>query len=140
MRTLGVDYGTVRIGLALSDETGLIAQPLTVVQRSSDRAAVRDIAAITSDRQVQRIVVGLPRHLSGELGERAKQCEAFAQRLRMATHLPVDMFDERLTTVIAERMLIAADVSRRKRRQVVDAAAAAVLLQTYLDARRAAPE
>ncbi|WDL96309.1 Holliday junction resolvase RuvX [Alicyclobacillus sp. ALC3] len=136
MRILAVDYGLARIGLALSDETEFLAQGLTVVKRSSDKLACSDVARIAREHDAGLIVVGLPKLLSGELGERAKQCRRFAQLLETESRLPVELFDERLTTVQAERMLIGADVSRKKRRQVVDAVAATLLLQTYLDARR----
>lgn len=136
MRILAVDYGLARIGLAVSDETELLAQGLTVIKRGSDAAACQEIVKIAQDRAVGAFVVGLPKLLSGELGERAKQCQRFARSLGKASGLPVDMYDERLTTVQAERMLISADVSRKKRRQVVDAVAATVLLQNYLDSRR----
>ncbi len=136
MRILGVDYGLARIGLALSDETEFLAQGLTVLKRSSDTAACTDVVRIAREHDAGLIVVGLPKLLSGEVGERAKQCRRFGQLLETESGLPVELFDERLTTVQAERMLIGADVSRKKRRQVVDAVAATLLLQTYLDARR----
>lgn len=136
MRILAVDYGMARIGLALSDETQLLAQSLTVVKRVSDDAACRDIAAIASEHEVGKLVVGLPKLMSGQLGDRAKRCQRFADLLAGQTGLPVELYDERFTTVQAERMLIEADVSRKKRRQVVDAVAATVLLQNYLDSQR----
>lgn len=133
MRILGVDYGTVRIGLALSDPTGLLAQGLSVLQRKSDAAAVTEIVRIIRERDVNAVVVGLPRNMNGSYGEKAELCRVFADKIREACGLPVDLYDERLTTVAAERMLIGADVSRKKRKQVIDAVAATVLLQSYLD-------
>lgn len=140
MRILAVDFGLARIGLAISDETELLAQGLRVLKRVSDQKAADEIAGLAKDRDVGLIVVGLPKLMSGELGESAEHCLRFADRLRSAIDLPVEMFDERLTTVQAERMLISADVRRSKRRQVVDAVAATVLLQNYLDARRSRVE
>ncbi|MCL6598243.1 MAG: Holliday junction resolvase RuvX [Alicyclobacillus macrosporangiidus] len=136
MRTLGVDYGSARIGLAISDPTGLLAQSLTVLARESDDQAARAIREMAREHGVEEIVVGYPRHMNGSAGGRAAQCEAFAERLREETGLPVVLYDERLTTVAAERMLIAADVSRRRRKQVIDSVAATVLLQGYLDWKR----
>lgn len=136
MRILSVDYGLARIGLALSDPTGMLAQGLSVLKRTSDATAIADIHHIASEREVTEIVVGLPRNMDGSIGPRAQHCQAFASALAERTGLPVVMYDERLTTVVAERMLVAADVSRRKRRQVIDAVAATILLQGFLDSRR----
>ncbi|MCL6515965.1 Holliday junction resolvase RuvX [Alicyclobacillus sp.] len=137
MRILGVDYGRARIGIAVSDPTGLVAQQLTVLRREDDEQAAKAIAELAREHRVDEIVVGHPKNMNGSVGERAAQCEAFADLLRRRTGLPVALYDERLTTVAAERMLVSADVSRRRRRQVIDAVAATVLLQGYLDWRRA---
>lgn len=134
-RILGVDYGAVRIGLALSDPTGFLAQSLEVVKRTSDSQAVERILEIARAHGVDELVVGLPLHMNGSVGDKAEGAKAFAEALRLKLNLPVDMFDERLTTVAAQRVLLEADVSRKKRKQVVDAVAATVLLQTYLDFR-----
>lgn len=136
MRILSVDYGLARIGLALCDPTGFLAQGLCVLKRKSDADAARDIADVVCQHEVERIVVGLPLNMNGSSGERAEQCQAFAQRLREATGVQVVMYDERLTTVAAERLLIASDMRRKDRRQVVDAVAATLLLQGYLDSLR----
>jgi putative holliday junction resolvase len=133
MRILGVDYGTVRIGLAISDPTGMLAQGLSVLKRKTDTQAVADIVQIIQDHDVDEVVVGLPRHMNGSLGEKAQVCQAFADEIANASGLPVAMYDERLTTVAAERMLIEADVMRKRRKQVIDAVAATLLLQGYLD-------
>ncbi|GMA52111.1 putative pre-16S rRNA nuclease [Alicyclobacillus contaminans] len=136
MRILGIDYGRARIGLALSDPTGLVAQPLTVLHRESDEAAAERIAALAEQHEVERVVVGWPRNMNGSVGERAKQCQAFAALVEAKTGIPVDLYDERLTTVAAERMLVAANLRREKRRTVVDGVAAAMMLQGYLDGFR----
>ncbi|WP_369406109.1 Holliday junction resolvase RuvX [Alicyclobacillus kakegawensis] len=136
MRVLGIDYGRARIGVAVSDPTGLFAQGLTVIPRRTDEAAAAEIARIAREQAAELIVVGLPRRMDGSLGERAAQCQAFAERVASAAGLPVDLYDERLTTVSAERTLIDADVGRARRRQVVDKLAAALMLQGWLDSRR----
>jgi putative holliday junction resolvase len=133
MRILGVDYGLARIGLALSDPTGFLAQGLSVLKRESDEAAVKRIGEIVSEHGVDRIVVGLPRHMNGDVGERGLMCQAFGKRLEEQLGIEVDFYDERLTTVAAERVLAEADMSRKKRKKVVDAIAATILLQGYLD-------
>ncbi len=138
MRILGVDYGLARIGLALSDPTGLLAQGLTVLKRKSDSDAALAIHQLVLEHGVQQIVVGLPLNMNGSEGERALQCREFANLLRDVCHLEVVLYDERLTTVSAERILIEAQVRRKDRRQVVDSVAASILLQSYLDSLRAA--
>ncbi|QQE81342.1 Holliday junction resolvase RuvX [Alicyclobacillus sp. SO9] len=133
-RILAIDYGLARIGLAKSDAMGILAQTYGVIRRRSDNQAIEDILQVVQAEQVTEIVVGLPKNMDGSLGERALQCQQFADVLRAKSQLPVEMYDERLTTVSAERVLIEADMSRKKRRKVVDAVAATVLLQSYLDA------
>jgi putative Holliday junction resolvase len=132
-----VDLGTVRIGLALSDPLGVTAQPAGVLVRGALAADLASLAAYVRDREVERVIVGHPRRLSGEVGPAAARAEAFARRLGHALGaVPVELWDERLTTAEAERTLVAADVSRRRRRQVVDAMAAALILQAWMDAHR----
>lgn len=138
MRILGVDYGLARIGLALSDPTGQLAQGLSVLKRKSDAEAARSILQIVRDYDVEQIVVGLPLNMNGSAGERAQQCRVFADLLREVCELEVAMYDERLTTVAAERLLIEAQMRRKDRRQVVDSVAASILLQSYLDSLESA--
>jgi len=142
-RVLGVDLGTRRIGLALSDPLGIIAGPLTVIERSGDRAADHDrILSAAREAEAGRIVVGLPLSLStGRPGPAAKAVLAevaeLAQRAgRCEPSVAVETWDERLTTVTAEAALTAGGVRGRARRQVVDKVAAAVILQSWLDGRR----
>lgn len=135
MRFLAIDPGTVRLGLALSDPSGVIAQPLKVLQRRSlaeDLAALRRLA---DEHAVERIVVGLPRLMNGTLDIAAASAQAFGAEVERATGRPVAYWDERLTTVAAERHLIAQGVRRLKRRSRVDQVAATLLLQGYLDYR-----
>jgi putative Holliday junction resolvase len=134
-RVLAVDLGTVRVGLALSDPLGLTAQPAGKIARRSLRDSLEPLLAIVRAHDVATVVVGHPLLMSGEAGTRAKDAETFVARLRAELSCPVVLWDERLTSVQANRALLEGDVSRRKRRDVVDAAAAALLLQSWLDAQ-----
>lgn len=139
MRVLGIDLGSRRIGVAVSDPGGVLASPVAVLPRSGDRRADhRAIAALVAEWQAERVVVGLPLSLDGSMGPAARAAVAEADELGAAVDVPVEVADERLTTVTADRALREAAPRRgaRARRQVVDAAAAAVLLQTWLDGRR----
>ncbi|MBI4169573.1 MAG: Holliday junction resolvase RuvX [Acidobacteria bacterium] len=135
-RTLALDFGDRRIGIALSDPLGLAARPLMTLERTSWGRDLARIGDLIRENDVRRIVVGLPLDMDGEKGGRARLTEAFMRRLRGATGLPVIPWDERLTTVQAERILVSADVGRARRRQVVDQLAAVIILQAYLDSRR----
>jgi len=137
-RILGLDLGAKRIGLALSDALGLTAQGLTVLQRRGGERDLDQVVELAGKHEVQEIVLGLPRHLDGRLGDAAAEVLAWAEALRERLGIPVHTWDERLTTLQAERVLIQADVSRRKRRLVIDKLAAVLILQAFLDARREA--
>jgi putative holliday junction resolvase len=130
-RLLGLDVGTVRIGVAVSDELGIIATPLKFVVRGpQDRAAFRKLV----DRyQIGGLVAGIPRGLSGREGPQAQDVRGYTDTLARELDLPLVYWDERLTTVIAERSLITGGRSRQQRKSEVDSAAAAVMLQGYLD-------
>lgn len=133
-RVLGLDPGERRIGVALSDPLGIIAQPHVVLdQRTSD--AIADIRDICLEYEVTTVVVGLPVSLSGVEGSAAEKARAFAARVAEATGCEIVFFDERFTTVQAETALIEGGVRRRKRRGTIDKVAAAVMLQGYLDSR-----
>jgi putative holliday junction resolvase len=135
-RILALDVGTKRIGLAVSDPLGFTAQGLRVMERRSWEQDLARLVEIARPYQVQEVVVGIPRHMDGRLGEQAEGNLALAQALGEALGARVVTWDERLTTVEAERVLIEADMSRRKRRRVVDQVAASLILQGYLDGRR----
>jgi len=135
-RVLAIDLGDVRVGLALSDPLGITAQPYETLKRLGDRQDLDRIVGHVRMHDVRRVIVGLPLLMSGEEGSRAHSAREFAARL--ATRLgevPVEMWDERLTTVQAERALLAGDMRRRKRRDVVDRLAAVLILQNWLDSR-----
>ncbi len=137
MRALGVDHGKVRIGLALSDPTGAVATPLGVLERRRRRKRdLRRIAEIAHEKGVEVIVVGLPIEMSGEMGPRANEVEQFARALQEHSGIRVVVWDERLSSVAAERALDAMQVRSRRRREIVDEVAAAVILQGWLDAQR----
>lgn len=134
-RVLGLDLGQVRIGLALSDALGLTAQPLGSLRRVGLRADLASLAKLVAEHEVARVVVGLPLLMSGSVGAAATSAQAFAERLRgRLPGIDVKMWDERLTTVEAERLLVDADVRRSKRKLVRDTLAAVLILQNYLDA------
>ena len=133
MRYLGLDIGDKRIGIALSDQTGLISMPFEVYHTIGSKKDQRYITRLALEKEVETVVIGLPKHMNGTEGERAAICREFARRLGNRLSIPIVMQDERLSTVSAERVLIKADVSRKKRRQVIDMLAAQVILQSYLD-------
>jgi putative Holliday junction resolvase len=135
-RILGVDLGTKRIGVALSDPTGTVASPLATIPHRSLREDVEQVAALCAAHGVASVVVGWPRNMDGTSGQAARQAEGFAERLRAQTGLPVELWDERLSTVAAERAMIRGGARRAERREARDRVAAAVVLQSCLDARR----
>lgn len=136
-RILGVDVGTVRIGLALSDLERMIASPLQTVQGRDQQAAIEEIRALVDTHEVQALVVGLPLDLDGTEGRAAKRTRRFIDRLEQRLLLPVHWLDERLTSAQATRALIEADVGRSQRKKVIDQVAAALILQSWLDRQNA---
>jgi len=132
-RTLGLDIGDKRIGVALGDPAGILASPFTIIERQDDITDVTAITAIINQHDVNRVIVGLPRSLDGSLGKQAEKVQAFTQKLASHTDVPVEFRDERLTTVSAKRLMQAANTKRARRRARDDAIAAALILQGYLD-------
>ncbi len=128
MRILGVDHGAKRVGLAISDETGAVAQSIGHV------GSVADVLRVATERGAGKIVVGVPRRLDNTASEQTKRALAFIAALQAATTLPVEGWDERLTTVQAERALLEGNVRRADRKEKRDQIAAQLLLQSYLDA------
>ena len=136
MRALGLDVGSRRIGVALSDELKITAQPLAVLEAKGLRDAVERIRALCAEHEVDTIVIGLPLSMSGgDRGSGSARVRALAGRLAEATAAEIVLWDERFTTAEAERVLVRGDVRRAKRRAVIDKIAAAIILQGYLDAR-----
>jgi putative Holliday junction resolvase len=133
MRSLGLDVGDRRIGVALSDPEGILASALTVVERREDSLAIKAIVDIIDQKQVEQIVVGLPRSLDGSLGRQVDKVKEFTRRLGRYTKVPVVFRDERLTTVMAQRLR---RLSGGRKGRGDDAQAAALILQSYLDESR----
>jgi len=131
MATLGLDVGEKRIGVAIAD--GLVAVPLTVIESAGEEADMERITAMANEYGIERIVVGLPRSLDGSTGKQAEKAIAFAEALSTQTDIPIDTWDERFSTVSAERMLRDAGAKHDKRKSNRDAMAAAIILQAYID-------
>jgi putative holliday junction resolvase len=136
-RILALDYGTKRIGVALSDELKWTAQPLETFERRALDWDVAHIAALVTAHDVERVVLGFPLQLDGREGPAVLAMREFAVKLEAGISVPIVLWDERMTTKAAEDLLIAADVSRKKRKGAVDRVAAAILLQSYLEAQAA---
>ena len=134
-RILALDYGTKRIGVALSDELGWTAQPLETFERRTLAWDIAHIAALVGSHSVERVVLGLPLQLDGREGPAVLAMREFTVKLEAGLSVPVVLWDERMTTKAAEELLIAADVSRKKRKGIVDRIAAAILLRSYLEAQ-----
>jgi putative Holliday junction resolvase len=133
-RLLGIDHGSVRIGLAVSDPDRKIAFPLAIYRRRNLEADAAYFVAVVQEQEIAQLVVGLPVHLSGEEGQKARESRAFGQWLHAATGLTVRFWDERFTTVQAESALWDAGLTHKKRKERRDKVAAQMLLQAYLDA------
>lgn len=137
MRAMSLDVGTKTIGVATSDLLMMIAGGVETIRRTSLQKDFERIAQLIKEHEVDTIVVGYPKNMNGSVGERAQMCEEFAKELRQRfPDLKVVLWDERLSTVAAEKVLVDADMRRKKRRQVIDMMAAVVILQNYLDSRQ----
>jgi putative holliday junction resolvase len=138
MRVVALDLGTKRIGVAVSDLSGTIATPRTVIQRSGSKSRDHQvIKALVEEEEAELLVVGLPLNMNGSYGPAAKGAVAEAAELASVVGVPVETFDERLTTVSADRALMEANISATNRRKLVDKVAAAVMLQAWLDGKAA---
>ncbi len=153
MRTLGLDIGDKRTGVAISDSEGLLAVPLTVIVSQSEEATIGDIIKLVEQHRIERIVVGLPRSLSGSLGQQADKVTAFVEKLRNAvatlnkvkgkqsrlTSVDIQLWDERFSTVAVDRLMAEAGTKKNKRNEHRDALAAAFILQGFLDSCHSEP-
>ena len=134
MRYLGLDLGSRTLGMALSDKTGLIASSYQVVRHDEDYDSLIEVIRKTvQEKEVDEIVLGLPKNMDNSIGEKGKLSEVFQAKLEEALQIPVHLIDERLTTVEAQHILLENDTSRKKRKKVVDAVAATIILQSFLD-------
>lgn len=136
MRLMGLDVGDKRIGVAVSDPLMLTAQPVAVIERKGIERDLAEIQRLCKQYEVEKLIVGLPLNMNGTLGPKAHQVQEFGHLVAGNLDLLIEFFDERLTTKMAENMLIQADVSRSRRREVIDKLAAANILQTYMDTKR----
>ena len=138
MRVLGLDVGSKTIGVAITDEVGIAAHPLRVIERKGTDSDVSAIQTLVAEHNITEIVIGMPFELSGKVGHRAKRVQEFANALqaKLGAAMKLHEQDERFTTAEAERVLLDADLSRQKRKQVIDQQAAALILQGWLDANR----
>ena len=135
-RVLGIDYGKARIGIAVSDELQMLAHPAETISAARTPDSLGRIAAIAREKNVERIIVGLPRHMNGSMGESAEEVQSFAEKLREVVPCEVLTWDERLSTVAAHRALREAGKSSRQTRGYIDQVAAQILLQGYLDSQQ----
>ena len=135
MRILAIDHGSKRMGIAVSDELGMVAHPLEMIPAEPFSQFLVRLKQLLEEKQVERILVGMPRNMDGSYGPAAEKVREFVALLKEAVAPPIQTWDERLTSVQANRFLIQADVRRADRREKVDKTAAALLLQSYLDSR-----
>lgn len=133
MKVLGIDYGTKRIGLAISDPLGIIANGQPTI---SNESALEKIKKIVETERIAKIVLGYPKNMNNTIGPAAKAVEEFQNKLKEIVDIPITLWDERLTTAEATKRLIEADISRKKRKLLVDKTAATLILQGYLDSRK----
>jgi putative holliday junction resolvase len=137
MRVLGLDVGTKTVGVALSDEFGWTAQGLTTLKINEEKSVFgfEEIGQLIKEYQVDTVVIGLPKNMNGTIGPRAEASMQYAREIESKYAVPTVLWDERLSTIAAERVLLEADVSRKKRKKVIDKMAAVMILQGYLDSK-----
>lgn len=136
MRSMSLDVGTRTIGIAVSDLMGMIAGGVETIKRTTPERDFERIGQLIKEHDVDTLVVGYPKNMNGTIGERAQSCEAMAEELRQRFEgIKVVLWDERLSTIAAEKVLVDADLRRKKRKKVIDMMAAVVILQNYLDSR-----
>lgn len=136
MKIMSLDFGTKRIGIAMSDELLLTAQGVNSLERKELKSDLEEISRLVQDNNVREIIVGLPLNMDGTYSAMTKEAVGFIDELSKVIKVPVKTWDERLTSVQAERVLLAADASRAKRKKVTDRLAAQIILQSYLDSRK----
>lgn len=135
MKIMGLDVGSKTIGVAISDALGWTAQGLKTIywEENDIHSADEELREIIKKHEIGKVIIGLPKNMNGTIGERGEASERFAEHIKKTHQLPIVLWDERLTTMAAERVLLAADMSRKKRKKVIDKMAATLILQGYLD-------
>ncbi|MFB4166562.1 Holliday junction resolvase RuvX [Virgibacillus sp. JSM 102003] len=135
MKIIGLDVGSKTIGIAVSDAFGWTAQGLTTIKWDEQEihSADEQLEKILKEHEIEKAVIGLPKNMNNTIGERGKASERYAKHIEESYNIPTILWDERLTTIAAERVLLQADVSRKKRKKVIDKMAAVMILQGYLD-------
>lgn len=138
MRVLGLDLGSKTLGMAVSDFLGVVANPIGTFRFEENdlQSALKEVERVVKEYSVEEIVLGLPKHMNGDIGIQANYCLEFKKMIEDRLAIKVTMIDERLTSRIAERVMIKADISRKKQKKNVDKLAAAIILQSYLDLRK----
>ncbi|MCC3867179.1 Holliday junction resolvase RuvX [Terrisporobacter mayombei] len=135
-RIMGLDIGDKTIGVAVSDLMGITAQGVTTIKRVGKKKDIEEIKKIISEKQVNKVVSGLPKNMNGTVGPQGEKVQKFCELLKQETDLSIEFWDERLSTVAAERSLIEGNVRRENRKKVIDMLAAVIILQGYLDLQR----
>lgn len=132
MKILGMDLGTKTLGLAVSDKLGIIANPYKTLRYNDIDELVEDVSKLIAELHIEALVLGYPKNMNNSLGEATLRTDVFKEKLENVTELPINLIDERLSTVEAEKYLIGADMSRKNRKEVIDSVAASIILDTYL--------
>lgn len=135
MKIIGLDVGSKTIGVAISDSLGWTAQGITTIKWDENQigSADQELKKLIREHNIGKAVIGLPKNMNGTIGERGEASERFAKHFEEVHHIPVVLWDERLSTVAADRVLLEADLSRQRRKKVIDKVAAVMILQTFLD-------
>ncbi|MEO0453803.1 MAG: Holliday junction resolvase RuvX [Verrucomicrobiota bacterium] len=135
-RILGIDYGTKRIGIAISDPTGSLTQPLPFLNAHPFKTLIDELRSMVREKEIAQIVIGIPRNMDGSYGDAADRAREFTLRLQEALLIPITTVDERMTTIQASRQLRAAGKKAHQQKQHIDSASAEIILQTYLDSQQ----
>ena len=140
MKIMAVDLGEARTGLAVCDRTEFLASPIGVIHEKNFHMLVQKVAVAAKEYGVQMVIIGLPKNMDGSCGSRAEKCQEFAEKLGEVIPLPIKMWDERQTTMLAEKYLNENDIRGQKRKDMIDEVAATIRLESYLDYRKNHPE
>lgn len=136
MKIMAVDFGDARTGIAVCDRTEFLASPVGIIEERNFDACVKKVAYMAEQYEVKEIVVGYPKNMNGSIGPRAEKCDLFAQKLREIVNMPVELWDERSTTISATNILNETNTRGKKRKAVIDAVAACIILESYLAYRK----